>query len=353
MKQQVDCPNCGSGVEGFIVTFPNEKAQRDIEQTISTVFGPLWRGIDERRLWFHKRFVYDMLPYWQEFYPLPEWEVQWGTLKLTGEVESGQRLSWSELASLQPKMFVDEIIQAGQIRMMMQPIVDVMKGKTIAWEMLARAVRPDGSIVSPAELYQSAREQNQLFRLDRACRIAAIETAAKVPEEGLVFINFIPTSIYVPEHCLATTVEAVNRCGVKRDRIVFEVVETDRVDDLSHLHRILSFYREKGFQCALDDFGEGFSDEEMMKALRPDIVKLDRKYVTDIHKDGAKRRTAEAIFRHGRQAGAVMLAEGVECEAEAVVLAEIGYHLQQGYWYGKPAWDPVDADPEKFLVFHS
>ena len=352
MQEQRDCPNCGQGVDGFIITFSSERAQRDIKQTILSELKPLWRVIDERRLWLRRKLVYDLLPYWQEFYHLSDWEVRWGTLKFTGEVEEGQRSSWSEIASLKPTMFVDDVIQTGQIRMMMQPIVDVMKRKTIAYEMLARSVQTDGSVISPAELYQSAREQNQLFRLDRACRIAAIETVSKVPDNQLVFINFVPTSIYVPEHCLATTVQAAERCGVERHRIVFEVVETDHVEDLSHLRSILSYYREKGFQCALDDFGEGFSDEETMDVLRPDIVKLDRKYVTDIHKNDEKRRTAESIYHQGRKAGATMLAEGVECEEEAVTLAEIGYTLQQGYWYGKPAWLPVDVDPRKFHVFH-
>lgn len=257
-----------------------------------------------------------------------------------------QRVSRTQAVSKGPN--VADIISAGQIRMMMQPIVNVTAGETIGYEMLARAVRQDGSIISPGELYASAREQNQLFRLDRACRIAAIETASKLRDDLAVFINFVPTSIYVPQHCLATTVDAVRRCGMQRERIVFEVVETDRVQDLRHLRSILSYYREMGFRCALDDFGEGFSDEETMKALRPDIMKLDRKYVSDIQKLPDKQRMAQTIYQQGYKQGAAMLAEGVECEEEAAVLADMGYHLQQGYWYGTPAWDPVDVDPEKF-----
>lgn len=347
---RTDCPACGQDLQGVAVVFPSATTRTQIEQTFAVDFKSSWTTVNDRCIWVKQVLLYDCLPYWLEFYPVETWQVYEAWRAHDGTITMGAVINWEDLQTDAPAMFVEEVIRTKRIRMMMQPIVDVAKQRIAGYEMLARGLDAEGGIISPAELYTLAREQNQLFRLDRTCRIAAIEAGTKLPHDMLIFVNFIPTSIYVPEHCLTTTIATVNRLGIDRSRIVFEVVETDRVQDLNHLSGILDYYRSTGFRCALDDFGEGFSDEDTLRALQPDIIKLDRKYVTDIDTDPEKHQMAQTIFEQGRSMGATMLAEGVETRAEAATLARIGYHLQQGYWYGRPAWDPMEVDADKLRV---
>ncbi len=341
------CPACGQGVQGILVSFPDRDVQEQIQDAMPRDFRSRWQTTAELHTWFELRLAYDSLPYWEEHHDVAKWKLRWANRLPDGRVECEEVVSWQTLSTSVPSLFVEEIIRDHRIRMMKQPIVDVSVERVIGHEMLVRGLDTDGSVISPLDLYRGAREQNQLFRLDRACRIAAIEEGGALPPGQLVFVNFIPTSIYVPEHCLATTLAAVERVGIDRRRIVFEVVETDRVEDLKHLQRILAFYRNTGFRCALDDFGEGFNDVHMLKALEPDIVKLDRKYVSGIDTDTRKQDIAAYIYEQGAAVGSTMLAEGIETEAEARTLWQIGYHWQQGYWYGRPGWEASDVPTER------
>lgn len=343
----VDCSECGSGTQGVLVTFPDETTRIQLEDTLAKDFATDWQSVNERQVWFKMGLVFDCLPYWTEFYATETWQAHRADLGIAGTISVHEEISFSELGASKPTLWVEDIIRGHRIRMMMQPIVDVAGGRTYGYEMLARGVNEDGSVVSPLDLYASARQQSQLFRLDRACRIAAVDAGSRLMDDGFIFINFVPTSIYIPEHCLTTTIAAVERVGLDRSRIVFEVVETDKVQDTAHLKRILSYYRERGFRCALDDFGEGFSDLELLRDLNPDIVKLDRQFVTHIDTDSAKQAFAESTLHYASELGVIPLAEGVERREEAQLLADMGYHLQQGYWYGKPNWDPVAVRPEQ------
>jgi len=94
-----------------------------------------------------------------------------------------------------------------------------------------------------------------------------------------LFVNFLPTTIYRPEVCVATTERAAEQAGLRLDQLVFEVTESEQVNDLDHLEKVFSYYRERGCKVALDDLGAGYSSLNMLVRLKPDIVKLDKEMV--------------------------------------------------------------------------
>jgi EAL domain-containing protein (putative c-di-GMP-specific phosphodiesterase class I) len=158
------------------------------------------------------------------------------------------------------------------------------------------------------------------------------------------FINFIPTSIYSPEFCLRSTTELADQLGVDPHRLVFEVVETEQVDDLDHLKKILAYYKEKGFEYALDDVGEGYSTIEMLADLKPNYMKLDMQYVQGVAHDAGKQSVALQFLEKAVEIGSVPLAEGIEERADFDWLKEQGYQLFQGYYFGKPSPSPMEVD---------
>jgi EAL domain-containing protein (putative c-di-GMP-specific phosphodiesterase class I) len=158
--------------------------------------------------------------------------------------------------------------------------------------------------------------------------------------DRLVFVNFIPTAIYSPEHCLQTTLAEAHKSGVNPHNFVFEVVETDKVDSVEHLENILLFYRKHGFRYALDDVGQGYSTLEMVERLKPDFVKLDMHYVQGVADDIAKQKAALDLLNTARAVGSRPLAEGVETLEDWRWLVEAGYELFQGYLFGKPELTP-------------
>ena len=235
--------------------------------------------------------------------------------------------------------WIDEVIKNERLTCHYQPIVDADE-KIFAYEMLARFQNEDGSMIYPNEIFPAAKTRGRLYALDRVCRMTAVRYAAVLKGEK-AFINFIPTSIYSPEFCLRSTIALSEQLGVNPKSLVFEVVETEKVDDLDHLKRILAYYKEKGFDYALDDVGEGYSTIEMLADLKPQYMKLDMQFVQDVATDTAKQKIAENFLKKALEVGSVPLAEGIETRQDFDWLKQRGYQLFQGYYFGKPAASPV------------
>lgn len=244
----------------------------------------------------------------------------------------------SEVLELLETKWIDQVILENNITFHIQPIV-TSKQEVFAYEMLARFKDVDGNSVPPNEVFKAAKKRNRMYALDRVCRMTAVKNAATISKK--VFINFIPTSIYSPEHCLRTTVQLANQLGIPFSQLVFEVVETEKVDDIDHLKKILAYYREKGLHYALDDVGDGFSTIEVLEQLMPNYMKLDMKFVQGVSHDLNKQATAKNFLTAALQVGATPLAEGIEEWADFEWLKEVGYELFQGYLFGKPGPIPI------------
>ncbi|KAA0966038.1 EAL domain-containing protein [Sporosarcina sp. ANT_H38] len=246
-----------------------------------------------------------------------------------------------EVVEMLEFQWIDKVILEKNITFHIQPIVTGNE-QIFAYEMLARFQDVTGNSVAPYQVFTAAKKRNRTYALDRACRMSAVKTAATINQK--VFINFIPTSIYSPEHCLRTTVQLANQLGIPFSRLVFEVVETETVADIEHLKKILTYYRKRGLQYALDDVGEGFSTIEVLEQLMPNYMKLDMKFVQGVSTDLIKQQAAKKFLLAALQVGAIPLAEGIEERVDFEWLKEIGYELFQGYLFGKPAPIPSDLN---------
>ncbi|MEK3884362.1 EAL domain-containing protein [Paenibacillus sp. PL2-23] len=252
-------------------------------------------------------------------------------------VRTSEQAEWKPFG-LVPDMlgaeWVDRLITENRIEPWAQPIID-RNGELFAHEMLARFVRPEGGLQSPFEVFGAAKLRDRVYALDRMCRMAAIRSAVHLPKK--VFINFVPTSIYSPAHCLQSTVALAQELGFHSSKFVFEVVESEEVGDIAHLKSILEYYKAGGFQYALDDVGEGFSTAQMLRDITPHYMKLDKSYVQGVAGDPDKQEMAAQMLTMALELGSVPLAEGIEAEEDYEWLREQGFELFQGYWFARPA----------------
>ncbi|WP_313894212.1 EAL domain-containing protein [Psychrobacillus sp.] len=139
--------------------------------------------------------------------------------------------------------WIDQVILQNSVDFHIQPIVTKNK-EVFAYEMLARFRDDNGNSVSPMEVFSAAKKQNRTYALDHVCRMNAVRKAASISHRK-VFINFLPTSIYSPEHCLRTTVHLANQLGIPFSQLVFEVVETESVNDIEHLKKYYCITEKK------------------------------------------------------------------------------------------------------------
>lgn len=273
---------------------------------------------------------------------LPKEERTYLEISITRLGENPSDNSWIPVVQMEARLenqSVVDIIRLEKFVSHMQPIVDANE-KIMGFEFLLRPETGANSF-QPQQLFEVARETGLHSFLDRAARIAAIETSAQWVPNGLKrFINFLPSSIYNPEYCLSHTFQTIDRLNLDPKDFVFEVVETENTEDISQLLHIFDVYREKGMSVALDDVGSGYSTVELMLDLKPDYVKIDRSLISYCDQDPIKQREITRITEAAFQFKGQVLAEGVERYEDFLFCKEAGINLAQGYLFGKPAERP-------------
>jgi EAL domain-containing protein (putative c-di-GMP-specific phosphodiesterase class I) len=223
-----------------------------------------------------------------------------------------------------------------------QPIVYASDtSKIFAQEALLRGIDEQGNLIPPGRIFAQAESAGIIFQLDALARTRAIREAKVYEMKELLFINFSPTSVYDPATCLRMTVEAIDESGIPHSNIVFEVAESRHPPDMSHLMKILNFYREAGFLIALDDFGSGASNLNLMHQLRPDFIKLDMELIRNVHLDSYKALITEKMLEIADKLDIKTVAEGVETLEEFEWVRQRGATFVQGYLIAKPTSPPI------------
>lgn len=219
-----------------------------------------------------------------------------------------------------------------------QPIVDVRAERIESYEALVRG--KDGA---PAGDILGRIDEHSQYRFDQTCRVTAIALAARLGMTTNLNLNFLPNAVYRPEQCIKTTLAAARAVRFPIDRIVFEVIESERVSDASHLRNILSEYKRLGFTTAIDDFGAGFSGLGFLADYQPDIIKLDMNLVRNIDADRARQAILRGVISFCRELKIRLVAEGVETFGEYAWLAAAGIDLFQGYLFARPGFESLPS----------
>ena len=263
----------------------------------------------------------------------------------SGGPDACKPLAYQSLEAMSPKVVspLMGILQERRIETWYQPIFHAASREIWGYECLMRSHDADGKLISPAEILTWARQENLLFMLDRVCRETHIENAGRagLAPDTAILINFLPTAIYDPAFCLRTTEAAAKRVKLNSKRIIFEVVETDEVNDREHLKSILTYYRNSGFRVALDDVGAGYSGLMMLAELEPDLIKIDRCLIEKAEENAVCRSICSALVSIGHDSGKLVLAEGVETREQAKLLLELGVDLFQGFYFARPKAEPL------------
>lgn len=229
------------------------------------------------------------------------------------------------------------------VRMAFQPIVDAPSRSIWAYEALVRGENGEGAFQVIARV-----PPEKLYRFDQTCRVAAIDTAARLGLTARLSINFAPNAVYEPSTCIRLTLAAAERCGFDPRKLIFEVTESEKIRDVPHVVRIIKDYQGRGFLTAIDDFGAGYAGLSLLAEFQPDLVKLDMALIRDIDQDRVRRSITSGIVATCRSLGCDVLAEGVETAAEYRVLRDMGIDRFQGYLFARPALEALPTIPTTF-----
>lgn len=226
-----------------------------------------------------------------------------------------------------------------------QPIFSVAKHQLIGLEALSRGYcAQTGKLIAPLSLFEQAKDKEARLQLDRLCRRKAVQAfvTAAPAESPLLFINLDVVVIDSGVVGSNKLLHEIQKHKLSPASVVIEITESPSLD----VHALTAFierYRSYGFLIALDDVGSSCSNLDRMLHLRPDIIKIDRALLQQIHEDTYKQALFSALTNCARQIGALVVAEGVETEAEAVTALRLGADFLQGYYLQRPV--PAEALP--------
>jgi EAL domain-containing protein (putative c-di-GMP-specific phosphodiesterase class I) len=222
-----------------------------------------------------------------------------------------------------------DLIDAGGPHIVAQPIVDVATGERVGAETLSRFPQDWG--LTPDVGFREAFEVG----LGEDLEFATLARCGRVAERalGYVSMNVCPATVLDPRF-------PAFMAGLPLEKVLVELSEGYPVDDYDTLLAVLRPLRDRGLRLAIDDVGAGFSSLRHVIRMSPDVIKLDRAVITGLDADPVARSLVRSLSAFARTAGALVVAEGVETAGEAHVLREVGAHLAQGWFYGRPG--PVE-----------
>lgn len=119
-------------------------------------------------------------------------------------------------------------------------------------------------------------------------------------------------------------------------QLIIEITEGVLLNNSDEVIQSMALLKEHDIDISIDDFGTGFSSMAYLKRLALSEIKIDRSFVSNIHDDKDNQVIVETILSMAEHFGMVVVAEGVETEAELNFLKSRGCQLYQGYYYSKP-----------------
>jgi diguanylate cyclase (GGDEF)-like protein len=231
-------------------------------------------------------------------------------------------------------------LAAGGLTLHYQPIVELATGRTTAVEALLRWHRLPEEPLTAQEIVAVAEETGLIVALDHWVLDAAVAQtavwragAAQSARLG-VHVNVSPITFRSPG--FADEVRAcLDRHGVRAADVLLEITETQMMGEDAQTLQTMEALQVAGVGVAIDDFGTGCSSLGYVRRQFVDVIKIDRTLVTGLDTDLQQRRVAAALLAVVDAFGLTAIAEGVETEAEAAQLRELGCRYGQGFLWSK------------------
>ena len=231
---------------------------------------------------------------------------------------------------------IEQALSDGRFCLYYQPIHAFAPWAIRHGEILLRMVDEQGRIVLPGAFIPAAERYGLMLTIDQWVVSKSLEALKTIADDACVFlINISGQSLGAAEF-LEFVTDRIKETRVTPDKLCFEITETAAASELGHVLRFINTLKGVGCRFALDDFGTGLSSFSYLKTLPVDYLKIDGAFIRELVVDDIDRAMVEAVNRIGHRMGLSTIAEGVESEAIARKVEEIGVDYGQGYGLAKP-----------------
>jgi diguanylate cyclase (GGDEF)-like protein len=225
-----------------------------------------------------------------------------------------------------------QAIEDGRTVPYFQPIVALASNELLGFEALARWTDPDLGTVQPIEFIDLAERSGLITELSELLLRQAAEEATRWPAHLRLSFNLSPRQL--KDRLVGLRILAIlGETGLAAQRLEIDITEASMIQDKELTRELLANLRRAGVRIAIDDFGTGISSLLHLGDHAVDNLKIDGLLVAGVGEESG-RAVVEAVLGLARGLGLRATAEGIESEAQAQRLIELGCQQGQGHYYG-------------------
>ncbi|CAN5154778.1 bifunctional diguanylate cyclase/phosphodiesterase [soil metagenome] len=257
---------------------------------------------------------------------------QSGSMTYTAQLDAGSEESLTMLGELR------RAVEGGELRLYLQPKVDLTSGRVISAEALVRWQHPTRGLVPPMQFIPFA-EQTGFIRTLTAWVVAESARAwRRADDAGLALrISVNLSTRDLMDQDLPTKIRGwIGNSRVEPKALCLEITESAIMDDPARALSTLEQLSAMGFKLSIDDFGTGFSSLAYLKNLPVDELKIDKSFVMAMERDLDDAKIVRSTIDLAHNLGLTVVAEGVETAKAWKLLAALGCDEGQGYFIGRP-----------------
>lgn len=256
-------------------------------------------------------------------------------------VSENHSLEVTSNSSNLPEIQQDEIVAAlnnNQIIPYYQPKIDLLSGRVIGAEALARWINPEIGIVSPAAFIPAAEK----YGLMGDFTMKIFHQTMKDYRDNFTHWNGKKISVNLPPDLLVDISlpnileDMISHYGLDFSSICIEITESGIMDFDPVVIEVLSRLRIKGFDLSIDDFGTGAANIANLKAFPYTELKIDQSFINNVLTDAFSAETVRTSISLARQLNLRIVAEGIETEEVLQYVKSKGIDQAQGYLFSKP-----------------
>ncbi len=231
-----------------------------------------------------------------------------------------------------------DAVPGGQLVLHYQPCVDLRSGQVVRAEALVRWNHPRLGLLGPDQFVELAELSGAIQPLTRWVIEEGITAMAAWHAAGYpvgLAVNLSVRNLYDPD-LVADLATTLDRVSMDPRHLVLELTETELMDDPSLARDVFTALGELGVSTSIDDFGTGYSSLTYLRDLPLREVKIDRSFVSEMHRRSEEFTIVRSMIDLGHNLGLDVVAEGVEHADDLALLQRLGCDLAQGFHLGRP-----------------
>ncbi len=242
-----------------------------------------------------------------------------------------------------------QAIAEHQLTVHYQPQIALASGRLAGVEALLRWHHPVLGAVPPGSFVPIAEETGLIVELGRQVLDIACRDLADWPNNIRFAVNVSPAQLELDDVVEAVRA-ALKRHDIAPGRLDIEITEGVCAQPGPQLDDALARLRLLGVGLALDDFGTGYSSLGYLSRLPAGTLKIDRSFIAQLPDDTDKLAIVKAVLSLAKTLKKQVVAEGIETEAQARLLTDLGCDLGQGYLFGRAV--PIDVLRRRYADIH-